>query len=168
MARFDLDGPQVMASRDALWIARSALECAGSTARWISGLGARRLNCALDRQFVMRRLDCALDWRIRSAHAGPVWSAQTRLRSGFPRDAGAEILFYAPHRTPRFNSALRAHPKRRHAAALQSASRLVSRNTPQNLEPSNLRTCKPVNNLSQEPSTLNHKPSTLDPSPDLP
>ena len=165
MARLDLARPQVMAPRDALWIARSALECAGSTALWIGGLGARRLDCASDRRFGVCRFNNALDWRIRCAHAGPVWSAQTRLRSGFPRDAGAEILFYAPHRTPRFNSALRAHPKRRHAAALQSASRIVPRNTPQDLEPSNLRTCKPLNSLSQEPSTLSSQPSTLDLKP---
>ena len=48
MARFDLDGPQVMASRDALWIARSALECAGSTALWITaGLISSRENDGL-------------------------------------------------------------------------------------------------------------------------
>ncbi len=115
MARLDLDGTQLMAPRDALWIARSALECAGSTALWIGGLGARRLDCASDRRFGVCRFNNALDWRIRCAHAGPVWSAQTRLRSGFPRDAGAE--------TPRSCPRVPRHPERRRAAALQSASR---------------------------------------------
>jgi len=53
-----------------------------------------------------------------------VWSAQTCLRFGFPRDAGAEMLRFAtaraPHRTQQSCTALRAHPERRHAAALQT------------------------------------------------
>ncbi|HQO27271.1 MAG TPA: hypothetical protein PLK89_16280, partial [Acidobacteriota bacterium] len=38
----------------------------------------------------------------------------------FPRDAGAEISQGEPTRTPQLCLALRAHPERRHAAALQT------------------------------------------------
>jgi len=47
MTQLGPDGPQVTASRDALWIARSALECAGSTALWPDRFGVRRHVCAL-------------------------------------------------------------------------------------------------------------------------
>ncbi len=168
----------------------TGLECADTSALWIPA-GRGRQDPPVCGGSPSTILPCASRAHPERRHAAalqtimpPVWSAQTRLRFRFPRSGRRDLPGCGGSYSKILPCASRAHPERRHAAALQTIMpphskprcrrthtvtlRLRASARPEPRSPNHaprLRSRLRITSTNSQRSTLNSQLSTIDYQP---